>query len=128
MKTFENYWLKTSVFTFILVGFLGAPQAHATPDYVGTWCQKYDDFTRVMIINADDELEEFHIGNQAGEKVPSVYGFVSQGASGFQVNINGEDMGVVDYKVSRFLGKKSLIFKHSSGQKDRYSSCSVKVQ
>lgn len=123
MTTVVTLWLKVFVFTFILVWFLGIPQVGASPDYSGNWCKEYDDFTRVMLITNNGDLEELSFGNQAGEKLPSVFGFISRGASSCQMNIEGQDMGVVDCRTRKILGDLTLILSYSDGHEDRFKKC-----
>jgi hypothetical protein len=77
---------------FSLVGL----NAYATPGFVGSWCQVNSDFTGVLIIKDDGQAISFAVGNQAGEVVPPVTGFVNSGAGNFQIILNGVDIGAQD--------------------------------
>lgn len=100
--------------------------ALASVDYVGSWCQRFDDFTEVLIIDGKDQVVAYTVGNQAGEKSPLRKGFVSLGASGFQIVLDKSDLGVVDYKVRKgFLsGHRHLILKKDDGEREKFTECS----
>ena len=124
MTTVVNLWLKIFVFTFILVWFLGIPQVGASPDFTGNWCKKFDDFTSVMLIQGSGDLEVFSVGNDAHEKMQSMYGYISRGASSCHVQVGEADYGVVDCKVRKVLGTKTLILSYSNGSEERFKKCS----
>lgn len=109
-----------SIFSLLI-----ATNALASGDYTGSWCQRYDDFTEVLIIDAKDQVTAYTVGNQAGEKSPLRRGYVSLGASGFQMVIDKMDVGVVDYKVRKtFLsGRRVLILKKADGEKEKFTEC-----
>lgn len=117
----------TKIFVSIC-SFLFAANALASGEYVGLWCQRYDDFTEVLQVDAKDQVIAYTMGNQAGEKSPIRRGYVSQGASGFQMVIDNMDYGVVDYKVRKaFLSdRRVLILKMSDGEKEKFRECSKK--
>jgi hypothetical protein len=104
--------------------------AFASPEYIGSWCHRYDDFTEVLVIDSNSQARSFSIGNQAGEIVQPQSGYVSMGASQFQIVMNGSDIGVIDFNVSRalFSKKRILTFKMQDGEKQRFSECTVKFR
>ncbi len=104
--------------------------AFAAPDYVGSWCHRFDDFTEVLVIDANSQARSFSIGNQAGEVVQPQSGYASMGASRFQIVMNGVDIGVIDFNVRRtlFANKRILTLKMDDGEKQRFTECSVKFR
>ncbi|MCC6137429.1 MAG: hypothetical protein IT287_02265 [Bdellovibrionaceae bacterium] len=108
-----------------VLSLLVSANAFASAGYVGTWCQRFDDFTEVLIIDDKNKVVTYSVGNEAGEKTPTQLGYVSQGASAFQIVINNEDIGVVDYKVRKniFTGNKKLILMKNKGS-EKFVQCS----
>ncbi len=115
-------------FALLLMTSLVAMNAFAAPDYVGTWCHRYDDFTEVLIINANSEARSFSVGNQAGEIVQPQSGYASLGASHFQIIMNGVNLGVVDYKVRKalFSNKRTLTLIMQDGETQKLNECTVR--
>lgn len=111
---------------FTLVGL----NAFAAPEYIGSWCHRYDDFTEVLVIDANSQARSFSIGNQAGEIVQPQSGYVSMGASNFQIVMNGVNIGVTDFNVRRalFSQKRILTLKMEDGEKQRFTECVVKFR
>lgn len=117
----------TQLFAFIVSIFMTA-SAFASADYEGSWCQRYSDFTEVLIIDAKDQVASYTMGTtHNGERSPTRKGFVSLGASGFQMVIDKIDSGVVDYKVRKvFLSERRvLILKKSDGEREKFVECSL---
>ena len=104
--------------------------AFAAPEYVGSWCHRYDDFTEVLIIDANSSAKSFSIGNQAGEVVQPQTGYVSMGASHLQIVMNGINIGVVDMHVRKalFSDKRLLTLVMDKGEKQRFSECTVRYR
>lgn len=102
--------------------------ALANPDYVGTWCHRYDDFTAVLKIDSQNNALSYSVGNQAGEIVSPIRGYVSLGATRFNLILNNEDQGVVDFRVGRnlLLGVKTLKLLSEDGSVMKYVACSTK--
>lgn len=95
--------------------------------YVGTWCHRFDDFTQVLKINADDEVIALSIGNAHGEIVGPERGYASMGATQFLITLGKKDTGVVDFRVSKnvFSGVKKLTLLYKDGSKEKFKSCKV---
>lgn len=108
-----------------MFSLLISANALAKGGYEGTWCQRYDDFTEVLMIDAKDQVTFYTVGNQAGEKSPLRKGYVSLGASGFQMVVDKIDTGVVDFKVrTAFLSdRRVLILKKADGEREKFSEC-----
>lgn len=102
--------------------------ALATPEYVGTWCHRYDDFTAVLKIDAQNNALSYSVGNQAGEIVSPVRGYVSLIANRFNLILNNEDQGVTGFRVGRnfLLGVKTLKLFSGDGSSTKYNACSTK--
>ncbi len=112
---------------FILTSLLVlSASASASQSYVGTWCDKYDDFTRVLDIDQNDNVIQVSIGNQAHEAVGLSRGYLSMGASAFQMILNNQDSGAIDLVVQTVSGKKFLKVTYRDGVTDIYESCKVR--
>jgi len=116
---------KKSTLLFTLMT-LFTTSAFATPQYVGTWCKPYDDFTDVLKIDSQDNALSYSVGNQAGEIVTPLYGYVSLGATRFSLVLANEDQGVVDFQVGHeFLSRrKTLTLNYADGSNKKYKDCS----
>jgi hypothetical protein len=98
----------------------------AAANYVGTWCQKHDDFTEVLVIKEDGKAQSYVRGKV--ETSPIKNGFVSLGASHFQIVMDGMDTGVVDYKIRKalFSEKRILTLIDSEREKHNFRECELK--
>lgn len=110
--------------------FLACGQVQAASDYVGQWCNRYDDFTEVLLIDHQEKVTMFSIGNDAGEVSPFEKGYISRGASHIQMNLNGVDIELSDIKVgfSLLKGKKKLTLKFSDGESRKFYACKVTLK
>lgn len=100
---------------------------YAQPEYVGTWCQYSDDFTRILTIDSDGLGQEYSVG-KSNEVVPAKSVEVNMGANHFEILMNGVDIGVVDFKVRKatFSDRQVLILYKRNEKREKYKECKVK--
>ncbi len=115
-------------FILVLVVMCSALSSWAgQPSRVGTWCQKFDDFTTYFIIKADDSARMMTIGNEANEVAQDEKGYISFGANQHQVYLDGQNIGVNEIKVFSFLGIKYLRLEFTNGSHQTYKKCNVRI-
>ena len=101
-------------------------QADANPNLIGTWCQKFDDFTEVLIIKDTLDVEIFTAGNSSGEVHGRMTGYLSLGATNQFLSIRGAELPIYDIRV-RGLFKNRLTIEYAEGDKELYKKCQVMI-
>jgi hypothetical protein len=114
------------IFVFVVQFFISV-QVFASNSYVGTWCHRFDDFTSVLVINNKDQAFAWSIGNAAGENTVMAKGYVSLGATSFNIYLDNQDLGIVDFKIGQkfFSNKKTLILFSNDGTKETFTECKL---
>lgn len=101
--------------------------ADARSELTGSWCQKYDDFTEILIISDNFDVEIFTLGNSSGEIHGHRIGYLSLGASHQFLSIHEIEFPIFDIGTSGFL-KNKLIIDYVKGGKVRYKKCQTNIK
>lgn len=101
-------------------------QSHAFAQ--GSWCQRFDDFTEVLVLQDQGDLEIFVVGNESGENHGYQTGYLSRGASGAFIEVAGQQYALADVGIRRQLQsgfREQLVLRFADGSVDRYQRCSI---